>query len=201
LGGWLVHATAVAQVPEARLTIEKERVRIEQVSPGSRWLLFAYGRELTSPISLRGYFEWRAVEDETRAGRIEVDLAEKPSPPLAVWAAYEVVTGQLLTAREGSEPPARREQELADRETMSLVDLGASEALLFVLRRGEGGWVWTGEADFVPRAADELALLLPRPEHFVAVSDAEPVLLDFRAGDVFLAMDQRTLALTVSRLP
>jgi hypothetical protein len=190
-----------AQTTEPRLTIEKERVRLDRVTPGSRWLLLAYGRELSSPVSVRGYFQWQALEDQTRAGVIELDLREKPSPTLAVWAAYEVSTGRLLTAREGTEPPRRFDQELADADTISLADLAASEALLFVLRRGEGGWVWTGEADVDPPVEGELTRRLPRPEHFVPVSDAERVLLDYQAGDVFFAIDQTTLAVTVSRVP
>jgi hypothetical protein len=191
---------------EGRLVVESQRIRIADIEPGSRWLLMAFGRELSSPVSVRGYFQWHSLEDSTRTGQVDLDLSEKPTPPLSVWAAFEVSSGRLLTARPTGPAPSTAAKDLAIGRDASLADLAASEALLFLLRRGKGGWVWTGEADVVNSRPDGLSVLLPQPEHFVPISgespsaEPEPFLEDFLPEDLFLAIDQRTLTLTVSRV-
>jgi hypothetical protein len=201
LAATIVGAPARAQpAAEPRLVVEREAVRIEAAAPGSRWLVVGYGRELTTPVSIRGYFRWQVVGDTTRAGAIALDLKDAPVPPLSAWAAFEIDTGRLLAVRPHSPLPALEERSISTRAPVSLGDLDASEALLFVLRRGEGGWVWTGRADLATPGQPGLAVLLPRPEHFVPVSDDQAELLGYRAGDRFLAIDQGSLEVTLTRL-
>lgn len=193
-----VVSPALAQPVATRFLVEPTVVRVEDASPGSHWLLVAYGRELSTPVSVRGYFQWHELE--AKGGRLELDLGEKPTPPLSVWAAFEVETGRLLMARPKGEPPPHREQERPGEAELSLVDLVGSEALLVLLRRGEGGWIWTGEADLDSPSQQAPAVQRPRPAHFVPVVEGGETLTDYRRGDLFLAIDQGTLAITVTRL-
>lgn len=191
---------ALAQAEAVRLVVEPALVRVEGVTPNSHWLVVGYGRELSSPVSVRGYFQWHELE--AKEGKLELDLAEKPTPPLSVWAAFEVETGRLLTARQQGEPPPYRQQVRPDEAEISLTDLLGSEALLLLLRRGKGGggWVWTGEAKLDSPSQGAPAVQLPQPEHFVPVAEGGETLVDYRRDDLFLAIDQGTLAITVTRL-
>jgi hypothetical protein len=191
---------AHAQPPKPTLIVETEAVRLENVAPGSRWLVMGYGRKLTTPVSVAGYFQWHLLADESNAGKLELDLAEAPVPPLSVWAAFEISTGKLLTVTQDEGLPAPSESSVPADQPISLADLGGSESLLFLLRQGQGGWVWTGQADLTAAVENAPAVLRPLPKSFAPVSDAETALAAYQPGDLFLAIDQGDLAVTVTRL-
>lgn len=193
---WAAHA----QASRPTLIVETQEVRLENVAAGSRWLVLGYGRKLTTPVSVAGYFQWHLLADESNAGKLELDLAEAPVPPLSVWAAFEISTGKLLTLTQREGLPAPSEASVPADQPVSLADLGGSESLLFVLRQGQGGWVWAGRADLATPAEKGPAVLRPLPEHFVPVSDAETALAAYQPGDLFLSIDQGNLAITVTRL-
>jgi hypothetical protein len=185
---------------KGRLVVESERVQIADIEPGSRWVLMAFGRELSSPVSVRGYFQWHELEDRGRSGKIDLDLADKPTPRLSIWAAFEVASGQLLVARPNGVQLAPNARSLQDAQSISMTDLASAEALIFLLRRGDGAWVWTAESDSGSFRADGPEV---RPADFIPVvsdSAAQTPLDDFRSDDLLLAINQQTLALTVSRV-
>jgi hypothetical protein len=191
---------AFGQAGGPRLSVASGLVSLEQIPPGSRWVVVGYGRELTTPVTVRGYFQWHVLGDEDRAGKLELDLAEAPAPPLSVWAAFEIDTGRVLTARfAGGEPPGRERLHRGG-DRISLADLAATEALLVLLRKKEGAWVWTGTAEVEARNLGEPAALLPRPEDFVPVEESGLPLESYLPQDTFLAIDQTTLELTLTRL-
>lgn len=194
----LLAGSVLLAEPKLALLLESlpSEVVILGAAPGSGWFLLGQSRARFEPTESSRSFEHAQLVDGDADGVLSYLPKSGGVPALSSWVALQVADGLLLSSStlDGLIPEEFAPGTIEAYDDLHVAVTGA-DLTVVLLRPGLGAWIWNGKPTAVisPDDPDQLRYLVPISE-LEGTGGPEIRLMEFRSGDVLVALDQRFLS-------
>lgn len=205
LGGW---AGVGGPLQALEIAVSEHQVEASGVTAGGEVAWLTVWRELDERSRTRVTLLDRTTSDEDGDGRVTLEV-ERPIPPLSVWVAVDVTTGQAaIVSPEGI--PLRWAPDGSVRRTGPHIEVALKRPELLLVRPGLGAFrarVADGARDDAGARGDARVTLTPSAFRRAVPKSVPPGPPDeiplpqrFASGDVLVGVDMRTLEVVLAEV-